>query len=88
MAAKHGRGAEIEDWFSTDLAKRLAAEATPGDGIWVYRTNHRWTQAQLGEKLGVSAAFVSDMEKGRRAVSKATAKKLAKLFDVSVAHFV
>jgi DNA-binding XRE family transcriptional regulator len=79
---------ELVDWFETDLAKRLAAEAKPGDGVWVYRTNRRWTQAQLGAKLGVSAAFVSDMEHGRRAISKVMAKKLAKLFDVSVAHFV
>lgn len=79
---------EYEDWFSTDLAKRLAAEAKPGDGVWVYRTNRGWTQAELGEKLCVSAAYVSDMEHGRRAVSKAMARKLSKIFDVSVAHFV
>jgi plasmid maintenance system antidote protein VapI len=79
---------EMADWFTSDLAKRLAADAKPGDGVWVHRGNRGWTQAQLGEKLGVSAAFVSDMERGRRAVSKGMARKLAKLFDVSVAHFV
>lgn len=79
---------EWVDWDSTDLAKELKARRTPGKAIRIYRENFRWTQAQLGEKLGVKASFVSDMENGRRAVSKQMAKTLSKLFGISVERFV
>ncbi len=79
---------DLIDWDASDLKKKLDAEAHPGDGVRVYRENAGWTQAQLGEKLGVKASFVSDMERGRRTVSKRMAKELSKVFKVSVAHFV
>ena len=68
---------ELEDW-------RLSS----GKSIRNYRDNRGWTQAQLGEMLGVKASFVSDLENNRRAVSKKMAKFLANLFNVSVAEFV
>lgn len=79
---------ELEDWSATDLAKEIGARQTPGKAIRIYRENFGWTQAQLGEKLEVRASFVSDLENGRRMVSKQTAKDLAKIFGVSVAYFV
>jgi ribosome-binding protein aMBF1 (putative translation factor) len=59
-----------------------------GKAVRVYRVSFGWTQAQLGRKLEVPAGFVSDLEHGRRMVSKQTAKELAKIFGVSMAHFV
>ena len=70
------------------LAKDLGIDMSPGAAVRVYRQNFKWTQAQLGEKLEVRASFISDLENGRRMVSKQTAKELAKIFKVSVAHFV
>ena len=79
---------ELIDWETSSLKKKLDAESKPGDGVWVYRENRGWTQRELVEKLGVKASFVSDLENGRRAISKQMAKELAKIFKVSVAHFV
>ena len=79
---------ELEDWSVTDLAKEIEARQTPGKAIRIYRENLGWTQAQLGNKLEVRASFVSDLEHGRRMVSRQTAKELAKIFGVSVEHFV
>ena len=76
------------DWRASDLAKRLVPEPKPGAGLKFYRESAGWTQAQLGERLGVRASFVSDLECGRRAVSKRLAKALSGLFGVSVEHFV
>jgi hypothetical protein len=39
-------------------------------------------------KISASKAFVCDMEHDRRAISKDMAKKLASLFDISVARFI
>ena len=46
------------------------------------------TQSMLAEKLGTSKQFISDMENGRKPISKKMAKELSKIFDVSVARFI
>ena len=71
------------DWYKEELEKE-----TPGSNLAFYRKLVKMTQKDLAEKLGVSKQAVSDMENGRRAISKATAKKLAEIFDVSVARFI
>ena len=53
-----------------------------------YRTLMKMTQTELGEKLGVSKQVISDMEHERRSISKAMAKELAKIFNVSVDRFI
>ena len=53
-----------------------------------YRKLAGMTQSVLAEKLCATKQFVYDMENGRKTISKATAKKLAKIFDVSVARFI
>ena len=42
------------------------------------------TQPELAKKLRTSKQFISDMENGRKPISKRMAKELANLFDVSV----
>jgi transcriptional regulator with XRE-family HTH domain len=55
----------------------------------IYRGLHGLTQEQLGKNLGnFTRQNISNMERGNRAISKAVAKKLAKLFDVSVEKFL
>lgn len=61
----------------TGWYKEMKAKTSPGDVMRVYRENQQMTQAQL----------VSNMERGKRAISLATAKKLAVIFDVSVSRF-
>jgi antitoxin component HigA of HigAB toxin-antitoxin module len=62
---------------------------TPGEVMRVYRENHNLTQAQLGEKLGKTPRqIVSNMERGKRAISLTTAKKLAVIFNVPASRFL
>jgi transcriptional regulator with XRE-family HTH domain len=46
------------------------------------------TQAQLAEKLSIPRQHVSNMERGQRPISMATARKLAALFNVPTGRFV
>ena len=72
------------DWY-----KEIKAETTPGDAMRIYRKNQQLTQAQLGEKLGnVPRQIVSNMERGKRSISLATAKKLSVIFNVPASRFL
>ena len=71
------------DWF-----KEAVAKEPPGSNLRFYRKLVGMTQKELAEKLGVTKQHISDMENGRRAISKKTAKELAKLFKVSPARFI
>ncbi len=62
---------------------------SPGENMRAYRVLHGMTQTELGAKLGAfSRQNVSNMENGHRPISKAVAKRLAGLFDVSVEKFI
>lgn len=77
------------DYFKTDLHKKVSATMTPG--LWVrhLREAHGLSQAQLGEKMGgIKASRISDWENNQRAVSKAAAKGLSKLFSVPADRFI
>lgn len=52
------------------------------------RNREGWTQAQLGDKLGVSQANLSKMESGKRSIGKAMAKRLAELFNTDYRLFL
>jgi len=68
---------ETIDVFETGWYQEIKSQMTPGDNLRIYRQNHGWTQAQLGEKLGgVRRQHISNMERGHRAISIATARKL------------
>lgn len=71
------------EWF-----KELESEDAPGKNLRFYRKLTGMTQPELARKLGTSKQFISDMENGRKPISKKTAKELAAIFDVSVARFV
>ena len=75
---------ETSTWFQD-----LAAGIAPGETMRHYRRLHRMTQTDLGNALGgVARQEISKMETGTRPISKKTAKKLAGIFDVSVARFI
>lgn len=62
---------------------------SPGEYVRLYRENHGWSQADLGSKLGtVSRHRVSDIETGKRTISKEMAKKLCDLFSVPIDRFL
>ena len=71
------------EWF-----KNLEVEDTPGKNMRFYRKLAGMTQPMLAEKLGTTKQFISDMENERKPISKATAKELSKIFNVSVARFI
>ena len=82
---------EDEDWINiedTDWYKNLNASRTPAVNLKFYRTQKRMTQKSLGEVLGIEKQYVSDMEHGRKEISKMMAKRLADYFNVSVSRFI
>ncbi len=80
---------ELVDVFETSWYKDISKKRKPGDAMRTYRENADMTQEELGKKLGgVARQIISNMEKGSRAISLKTAKKLSKLFNVPVDRFV
>jgi len=80
---------ELVDVFETEWYKELKAKMTPGDSLRIYRELRGLTQKKMGEMLGgVPRQHVSNMERGVRSISLKTARKLAKIFDVSVEKFI
>ena len=74
--------------FETNLYKDFKKNTKPGDYVHVYRQNFGFSQAELGEKLGVGRAYICDVEKHRRSIGKDLAKKFAKMFDAPVEFFL
>ncbi len=80
---------EYVDIIETDWYKEIKSQTTPGDAMRIYRENSGMTQAELGKKLGnIPRQLISNMECGKRAISLATAKKLAAIFDVPAIRFL
>ena len=80
---------EYIDIFKTDWYKKVKAEKQPGDNMRIYRKIHKMTQEKLGEMLGgLPRQHISNMENNIRPISKNTAKKLSKIFNVSVERFI
>ena len=79
---------DFVDFHDTDWFKEVEPELTPASNLAFYRKLRKMTQAELGEKLGVSKHVISDMEHERRSISKAMAKELARIFTVSVERFI
>lgn len=69
--------------------KEIKQVTTPGDAMRICRKNHQLTQEQLGKKLGnVPRQIISNMERGQRSISLATAKKLSVIFNVPASRFL
>jgi len=78
----------LEDYFATDLHQQIEAETTDGDRLKLRRDNAGLTQAQLAAKTGFTRQRISDMERGRRGISIAAARKLAEALGVTAARIV
>uniref|UniRef100_UPI0040564011 helix-turn-helix transcriptional regulator n=1 Tax=Candidatus Electrothrix sp. TaxID=2170559 RepID=UPI0040564011 len=80
---------EYVELTETDWYRETKAKTAPGDAMRIYRKNQQMTQAELGKRLGnVPRQLVSNMERGKRAISLATAKKLAAIFNVPASRFL
>ncbi len=74
-------------WDDTDLAKEIRQQMTPGESVYLNRDMRGMTQAELAEKLGVAKTVVSDIEKGRRSISRKMAVKLGQVFGSDPSAF-
>ncbi len=63
-------------------------EAHPGMVLAGFRLKLGLTQSGLADRLGISQNRVSDMENGKRPISKAMAAKLGQLFTVPYKAFL
>ena len=69
--------------------KKIRKQLSAGENVKIYRELNKWTQSELGEKLGgISRQNISNVERNRRAISKGVARKLSKLFNVSIDKFI
>jgi DNA-binding XRE family transcriptional regulator len=80
---------EIIDVIDSGWYKNISKKVTPGTVVRTYRENMKLTQQQLAEKIDIGkSSYISDIEHGRRTVSKNLAKKFAEVFGVSVEMFL
>lgn len=73
------RNATIEETFP-DLG--------PGDALRGARELSGLTQQQLGKAVGIGKSNISEMERGKRPIGKAMAKRLAKALGTSYKVFL
>lgn len=78
----------LESVFDCAEYKGFKKRVTPGDYIRVYRENAGLTQSELAKRLGVTRAYICDLEHGRRAFSKPFAKKAAGFFKISAERLI
>jgi DNA-binding XRE family transcriptional regulator len=72
--------AENDEWFPAEVANRIA------EGENVLRVIREWrglTQAELAKKTGRATQYISQLETGKRAIGRKTAKVLAPALKVS-----
>jgi DNA-binding XRE family transcriptional regulator len=80
---------EMINIFSSDWFQNINGATTSGDIVKIYRENLNLTQEQLGKKLGkFTRQNISDIELGRRGISKEVAKRLSIFFNVSIERFI
>ena len=80
---------EVIDVMESEWFKNISKKITPGAVVRTYRENLGITQQQLAEKVGIgNSSYISDVEHGRRTVSKNLAKKFSEIFNVSLEMFI
>lgn len=65
-----------------------AAPAPPCRVLSGFRKRDGLTQEELAKSLGIKQQHVSDMENGKRLISKKTAQKLAAIFNTTYKTFL
>jgi DNA-binding XRE family transcriptional regulator len=79
---------QMRDVLMAPLYEVDPREMSPGDYLRRFRLDKRLTQAELGRRLGgIPRQNVSNMETGRRPISRIMAIRLARLFGVSAERF-
>ena len=80
---EHERRVEagMEELIPSDLVEALIKGASP---IKVWRKHRRFSQIQLGELVGVSQAYIAQLETGQRQGKPDLFKKMAQALGVTV----
>ena len=76
---------EGEEVLSAD---EVFSDACPAMALRGFRGKMEWTQQELAEKLGTTQNCISDMESGKRPISKAMAVRLGEIFNISYKAFL
>ena len=95
LRKRYGRKIQIADKDEESIDIRESAwfkrtTVSPAEALRLLRQNRGLSQDTLARRLGrtVRKTHISDMELGRRGISKGLAKKLAAVLGTSVAHFI
>ena len=72
----------------TDWYKETKENWTPSTEVRTNRQKFGLTQKELGEKIGVSKQYVSDLENNHRNISSELAKKLGEVFKRNYRRFL
>lgn len=59
-----------------------------GNNIRKYRIEHKLTQEQLAEKIGISTSFCANLERGKKSMSIATLRDIAMALEISVDYLL
>jgi len=76
------------DYGKSEHHKRISSSMPPGEKLRELRIVTGMTLQAVGEKAGVTYQRINEYESGRVSISKAVAKKLAAIFNVSAAVFI
>jgi DNA-binding XRE family transcriptional regulator len=74
-----------DEWVS---AEAVFPDASPAMALRGFRGKLELTQQELADKLGTTQNCISDMESGKRPISRAMAKRLGEVFDISYKAFL
>ena len=69
-----------ERWYSVE---EVFPDMCPAKLLRGLRGKEELSQAEFADRIGVSQHHVSEMENGKRPISKAMAKRIGKAFGVS-----
>ncbi|MCC5946785.1 MAG: helix-turn-helix transcriptional regulator [Bernardetiaceae bacterium] len=73
---------------NTQWYKEIKNQITPGDNLKIYRNNKGYSQGKLAEFVGVLPSNISEMERGKRGISKDMAKKFSRILEVGIEKFI
>ena len=78
---------KARSFSSKDLEKRLG-RMTVGEFLHTWRVTEELSLKEFGKQIGISAANICDIEKGRKGVSPEKAEQIAKAIGVPPALLV
>ena len=87
VAEAHSTRSKKENWRNI-FKKELAVHGEQGLYLRGLRLREDYTQAELGQLIGISPSNISAMEHGRRLIGKEIAQRLAKVFKTDYRMFL